>query len=145
MGGCRGELQRVSDRDEVGGDLSESEPDCIAFRNATSWVGGGHGRCARVQNSQAQCRSFCRPNSQKECLRQVANVANGAKLANGANLAKKTHKAAETVVLELPSGLHTLTFRVDLKERADAQLRVELADVPGSAAQGRFVTMGTSR
>jgi putative heme-binding domain-containing protein len=57
----------------------------------------------------------------------------------------QTHKAAETVVLELPSGVHTLTFRVDLKERPDAHLRVELADVPGSAAQGRFVTMGTSR
>jgi putative heme-binding domain-containing protein len=43
------------------------------------------------------------------------------------------------VALDLPRGMHTLTLRIDARQRANARLRCELADVPGSAAQARFV------
>ena len=46
---------------------------------------------------------------------------------------------APYVVVDLALGMHTLTFRVDGKERGQALLRCELADVPGSNAQARFV------
>jgi putative heme-binding domain-containing protein len=47
--------------------------------------------------------------------------------------------AQDAVTLDLLQGMHTLTFRVDLKARSDPQLRCELTDVAGSPAQARFV------
>ena len=44
-----------------------------------------------------------------------------------------------STTLNLVAGMHVLTFRVDLKVRPDAPLRCELADMPGSAGQARFV------
>ncbi len=48
-------------------------------------------------------------------------------------------QARDAVTLDLAQGMHTLTFRVDLKARPDPHLRCELTDVPGSPAQSRFV------
>jgi hypothetical protein len=52
-------------------------------------------------------------------------------------------KAAETrnnLALDVAQGVHTLIFRVDLTQGPAGLLRCEVAEVPGSAAQGRFVT-----
>jgi hypothetical protein len=48
-------------------------------------------------------------------------------------------EAREVVALDLAHGIHVLTFRVDLKLRHNLPLHCELADVPGSPAQARFL------
>ena len=52
---------------------------------------------------------------------------------------KPTNVAAETS-LELPPGLHTLTFEINRRTRTQHGLRLDLLDVPGSPAQAQFVT-----
>jgi hypothetical protein len=51
---------------------------------------------------------------------------------------RPTPMAGATTVLDLPSGLHRLTFAVDHALHPPA-LWVELADVPGSPAQFQLV------
>jgi putative heme-binding domain-containing protein len=50
-----------------------------------------------------------------------------------------TTDVRDIVALNLPPGMHTLTLRIDAKQRANAALRCELSDVPGSPAQAHFV------
>jgi putative heme-binding domain-containing protein len=47
-------------------------------------------------------------------------------------------EAREDLVLEVPSGIHSLTFAVNLAQRTEG-LRCELEDLPGSAARVRVV------
>jgi putative heme-binding domain-containing protein len=47
--------------------------------------------------------------------------------------------AQDAVTLDLPQGVHELTFRIELKLRPDGRLHCELDDVPGSPAHARFV------
>ena len=53
-------------------------------------------------------------------------------------LGKTSITPKEMLALDLPAGLHTLTFAVNLKERREG-LTCELDDVPGSAARARIV------
>jgi putative heme-binding domain-containing protein len=46
----------------------------------------------------------------------------------------------QTVTLDLPPGVHTLTFRIDPALRQNAVLRCELVDLPKAPAQANFVT-----
>jgi putative heme-binding domain-containing protein len=48
-------------------------------------------------------------------------------------------KADSRLVTELAEGEHTLTFRVDLAERKNAPLRVQLSPEPGSTAEASIV------
>jgi hypothetical protein len=48
-------------------------------------------------------------------------------------------EAGAGVTLDLPRGVHVLTFRVELPRRQNPDLRCELVDAPGSRAQANFV------
>jgi hypothetical protein len=43
------------------------------------------------------------------------------------------------VTLDLPVGLHTITIAVDLQQRGDEGVRVEVADAPGSTGHAQPV------
>ena len=51
----------------------------------------------------------------------------------------KPLEAAAEIVTDLPRGVHDLTFAIDLGQRSDTGLRVEVADAPGSTAHAQPV------
>ena len=46
---------------------------------------------------------------------------------------------ADAMILDLPLGIHALTFRIALSQRGGEALRVEIADAPGSSAHAQPV------
>jgi len=50
---------------------------------------------------------------------------------------KAAGEPAAEVTLDLPRGVHALTFRVDLATRGEMPLRVEVADAPGSTGHAQ--------
>jgi putative heme-binding domain-containing protein len=51
----------------------------------------------------------------------------------------KPQSLSDDTMLELPLGVHSLTFRVDFSQRGNQGLRVEIADAPGSTGHAQPV------
>jgi putative heme-binding domain-containing protein len=49
----------------------------------------------------------------------------------------KPAKAEQEITLDLPTGTHALLFRIDLSDRGNEGLRVEVADAPGSSGHAQ--------